>query len=377
MLRRRFLKIAGSGGVIVAAAAAGAGGFVATRTPTKALRPWRTAGSQASDPMRWALSYAILAPNPHNRQPWIVEMKGNAEAVLTCDMDRLLPETDPFGRQIVIGLGCFLELFSIAAAEIGHRAEITLFPQGAPGMALDQRPIAHLLLVPDQDSAKDPLFRQALRRHTNRNPYDAMQALPGANVGAAVVAAASDADRVAALRELTRRALRTEIETPEAFMESVRLMRIGRAEIEASPDGIYLGGAFLEALSLIGVLTRENLAAPATTAFRKGLEMADETAMTAMGFVWIATLANDRPAQIDAGRSYMRVALRAAGLGLAMQPMSQALQEYPAMRPFFAEAHRLLTERPGERIQMLARLGYADGGAPSPRWPLDSRIRPS
>ena len=385
MLRRRFLKIAGYAGGIVAAAGVGAGGFIATRTPTKALRPWRTAGSQVSDPMRWALSYAILAPNPHNRQPWIVEMKGDTEAVLTCDMDRLLPETDPFGRQIVIGLGCFLELFSIAAAEIGHRAEITLFPQGAPGEALDQRPIAHLKLVPDQGSAKDPLFRQALRRHTNRNPYDtgrkipdaAMQALPGANVGEAVVAADSDAARVAALRELTRRALRTEIETPEAFMESVRLMRIGRAEIEASPDGIYLGGAFLEALSLIGVLTRENLAAPTTTAFRKGLDMADATAMTAMGFVWIATLANHRPAQIDAGRSYMRVALRATGLGLAMQPMSQALQEYPAMRRYFAEVHRRLTARPGERIQMLARLGYADRVAPAARWPLDTRIKQS
>ncbi len=105
--------------------------------------------------------------------------------------------------------------------------------------------------------------------------------------------------------------------------------------------------------------------------------MADETAMTAMGFVWIATLANDRPAQIDAGRSYMRVALRATALGLAMQPMSQALQEYPAMRPYFAEVHRLLAARPGERIQMLARLGYADRVAPAARWPLDTRIKQS
>ena len=367
MHRRRFLKIAGSTGVIVAAAAAGVGGFVATRTPTKALRPWRTAGSQYSDPMRWALSYAILAPNPHNRQPWIVDLKGDTEAVLTCDTDRLLPETDPYSRQIVIGLGCFLELFSIAAAEIGHRAEITLFPQGAPGEALDQRPIARLLLVPDQGLAKDPLFRQALRRHTNRNPYDtgrkiadaAIQALPGANVGGGVVAAATDPDRVAALRQLTRRALRTELETPEAFMESVRLMRIGRAEIEASPDGIYLGGGFLEALSLIGVLTRETLAAPNTVAFRKGLDMADETAMSAMGFVWIATLANDRPAQIDAGRSYMRVALRATALGLAMQPMSQALQEYPAMRRYFDEVHRRLTGAAGR--------AHSDAGPPGLR----------
>ena len=37
-------------------------------------------------------------------------------------------------------------------------------------------------------------------------------------------------------------------------------MRIGKAEINANPDGIDLGGAFLEALSAAGLLTRETLA---------------------------------------------------------------------------------------------------------------------
>ena len=68
------------------------------------------AGSQYTDPIRRALSFAILAPNPHNRQPWVVDLKSDTEAVLTCDLQRLLPATDPISRQIVIGLGCFLEL---------------------------------------------------------------------------------------------------------------------------------------------------------------------------------------------------------------------------------------------------------------------------
>ena len=58
----------------------------------------------------------------------------------------------------------------------------------------------------------------------------------------------------AGLRELTREALRDEILNPKAYQESVELMRIGRAEIETNPDGISLGGAFLEALNLVGVL---------------------------------------------------------------------------------------------------------------------------
>jgi len=168
-----------------------------------------------------------------------------------------------------------------------------------------------------------------------------------------------------------------EVRTPEAYQESIDLMRIGRAEIEANPDGIALGGAFLETLSLIGVLTRESLADPASSSYRIGLDMIDEGAMTSMGFVWINTMANDRVAQIEAGRAYMRIALQATADDLVMQPMSQALQEYAAMEPFYATIHTALTNESGERVQMLARLGYADNSAAAPRWPLATRMKAS
>ena len=212
MNRRKFLKIAGSAGVIVAA---GGVSFVATRTPKDALKPWKNAGSLYSDPMRRALSYAILAPNPHNRQPWMVDLKSGAEAVLTCDLDRLLPATDPFSRQIVIGLGCFLELFSIAAADQGYRADIRYYPNGEPGDELDWRPIAHLSLKKQKGLVGDPLFAQALNRHTNRNPYDTSRAV-GDDVLRRLRDAAADNVRVgtanggkllSGLRTLTRDAM--------------------------------------------------------------------------------------------------------------------------------------------------------------------------
>jgi hypothetical protein len=382
MNRRRFLKIAGSAGVILAA---GGVGFVATRTPTDALEPWKNAGSLYSDPMRRALSYAILAPNPHNRQPWIVDLKSDLEAVLTCDLDRLLPETDPFSRQIVIGLGCFLELFSIAAADQGYRADIRYFPDGEPDDGLDRRPIAHLSLEKQAGLAGDPLFAHSLNRHTNRNPYDTSRAI-GDGLLRRLRDAATDNVRVGTanggellkdLRTLTRDAMWAEVRTPEAYRESIDLMRIGRAEIEANPDGIALGGAFLETLSLTGVLTRESLADPASRSYQIGLDMIEDGAMTSMGFVWINTMGNDRRAQIEAGRAYMRVALQATADDLAMQPMSQALQEYAAMAPYYETVHNRLTDQPGERVQMLARLGYAEDTGPAPRWPLETRVKQS
>ncbi len=380
MNRRKFLKIAGSTAVIVAA---GSAGFVATRTPTDALMPWKTAGSVYPDPMRRALSYAILAPNPHNRQPWVVDLKSDTEAVLTCDLDRLLPETDPFNRQIVIGMGCFLELFSISASDQGYLAEIRYFPDGEPDDTLDRRPIAHLSLTNQPGLAADPLFAHTLSRHTNRNPYETSRAIGGdilkrlqdAPAGDASVGATNDGTLLQYLRNLTRDAMLAEMRTPAAHRESIELMRIGRREIEANPDGIALEGAFLEALNLAGILTRKSLANPASRSYQIAIDMIEEGAMASMGFIWVNTMGNDRAAQIEAGRAYMRIALHATADNIAMQPMSQALQEYSAMAPFYRVIHDRLTSQPGERVQMLARLGYARDVGPAPRWPLETRLK--
>ncbi|MBT4046590.1 MAG: twin-arginine translocation pathway signal protein, partial [Rhodospirillaceae bacterium] len=131
-------------------------------------------------------------------------------------------------------------------------------------------------------------------------------------------------------------------------------------------------------LSIFGVLSRESLADPASSSFQIGLDMIDAGAMSAMGFVWITTQGSDRTAQIEAGRAYMRVALQAAADRLSMQPMSQALQEYVEMAPYYKTVHDELAKQPGERLQMLARLGFAkEDVGPAPRWALETRIRES
>jgi hypothetical protein len=128
-LNRRSLLI--NGGAAALVLSAGGGSFLLTRRPDAALIPWQVASQMFADPKLQALSYATLAPNPHNRQPWLVELRGENELVLYCDLDRTLPETDPEGRQFVIGLGCFLELLRLAANEQGQIAEIDTFPEGS------------------------------------------------------------------------------------------------------------------------------------------------------------------------------------------------------------------------------------------------------
>src|SRR5258706_8635156 len=119
--RRRFIRTLGSAAVIAAAPALPA----CAPVPEEAIEGWRLAGTDP-DLRRKIVSYAILAPNPHNRQPWLVDLRREGEISLHCDLERLLPMTDPHGRQILIGHGCFLELLALAASALGQRAEIAL-----------------------------------------------------------------------------------------------------------------------------------------------------------------------------------------------------------------------------------------------------------
>ncbi len=377
MNRRSFIRLVGSASVVMAA---GAGGFVVTRRPDKALEPWQAAGDGYDDPRMWTLSYAILAPNPHNRQPWIADLGEEGTVSLYCDLQRLLPHTDPFSRQIVIGLGCFLEILRMAAAEIGYRADIRPFPEGMPDNALDRRPIARVVFEKDGTVDPDPLFRFVPARRSNKEPFDTARRVSLETLRALAASSdhagtgwTDDPDAVAALRDLSWRAMELEITTPRTYQESIDLMRIGKAEIEANPDGIDIGDPLLEALYRTGLMTREGMADHGSQEFRAGLDMFRPIMGTGMAYMWLATAGNSREDQLTAGRSWVRLNLKGAELGLGVHPISQALQEYPEMTDLYAELHRRLGV--DGRVQMLGRLGYGEPQRESPRWPVETITR--
>jgi hypothetical protein len=378
--RRTFLLAAGGASL----ALVGAGGFfVATRRPEKALMPWAQAAMTSSDVRLDAFRHAILAPNPHNRQPWQIRLVGAEEAIITCDLDRRLPHTDPFDRQIVFGFGCFLEIARIAAAERGYKVDMTLFPEGEPQPRLTSAPIARLRFVADTTVAKDPLFAAITTRRSSKVPYDTsrtvdtltMAKIAQASGAAELTGTSSETQFVAEVRALTWRAWMIEAGTSRTHQESVDLMRIGRAEIEANPDGISLGGALIEALANVGQITRPLLADPKTSAYAAGVDRYRDMLAQTPAYIWITSRGNSRREQIEAGMRYVRTNLAATAAGLAMHPVSQALQEYPEMAGEYTAIHRRLGVAAPGRVQMLARLGFAPKVDAAARWPLEAKLQ--
>ncbi len=367
--RRSFIRLVG-GGVVMAGAAASLQGCASSSYPAVAVQPWQPADLKL-EIRRWMLAHALLAPNPHNRQPWIADLKRDGEISLICDGERLLPETDPFGRQILVGCGAFIELAVLAAAERGYSVSVDTFPAGEP--ALTQLPkgaiVAKLTIKQDASVKPDPLFAFILKRHTNKAAYDMQRPLSDANWTLLTSSSSlanvglragfvNDSATMQKMVAITRESYEIELTTVNTHLESMRLLRIGPDEISKHRDGISVNGLMPRVLTAAGMFDRMALIKKGDSNYGRMMERW-QPFETGSGYLWLASNGNTRKQQVAAGRAYVRSHLTATSLGIDMHPLSQALQEFKEVQKPYVDMHKLLGFDPASTtLQMLARVGY-------------------
>ena len=381
--RRHFLRFLGASALGVSGA--GLAGC-SSAFPTEAIAAWRGPASDGGDIRLWLLGHAILAPHSHNLQSWLVDLRQPDEITLYCDLTRLLPETDPLSRQIMMSQGTFVELLDLAARQKGLRADVELFPQGDFGAgAPDRRPTARIKLVADAQVRPDPLFAQILARRTNRGAYLAdvpsaaqLQAITASVAPHPIRTGFADPADPALLqrhRAIAADAWRIELETPRTIMESYRVLRVGPAEIAKHRDGVSLNSPMVRMLATVGMLDRSKAPAPGDYATTSQIKSFNAKLDQTPCFFWMVTEGNDRKTQVNAGRAYARAQLAATAQGLSMQPLSQALQEYPEQAQPYAQIHALV-QAPAPRftVQIWTRLGFAPAVGPAPRRGVQAHI---
>jgi len=383
MNRRTFIRLVG-GGIVLSATA----GLTACSSdmPPEAIAAWKGPPSE-TDVRKWILSYAILAPHSHNLQSWLIDLRTPDEIMLYCDVTRLLPETDPYYRQIMMSHGTFLELVDMAARERGIRTTIELFPQGEFGPTeIDQRPVARIQLQSDPAIPKDPLFRNIIMRHTNREAYDMNQAVPKEVVEKIAdsinsypirfgFAGLDEPDTLKKHREIAAEAWRIELTTPAKILETYAVLRIGAGEIARYRDGISINDPFLSLLVRLGFFDRSKAPKPDDSATVDQIERFNKNLESTPGFLWMVTEGNDCRTQINAGRAYVRVQLTGTANGISMHPLQQALQEYSEQGAEYQKIHNQLdAPLPRYTVQMWARAGYGPKIGPAPRRGLEAHI---
>jgi hypothetical protein len=370
------MMVLGAGGAAIALSAC-------DTMPASAVAPWSGPHSDEPDPRLRALSWAMLAPNPHNLQSWLADIREPGLIKLHVDLKRLLPQTDPPNRQILIGCGAFLELLRMAASHDGWRADIELFPEGEYGPGADARPFARVRMVRDPAIVPDPLFSAVPLRRTNRLPYEAK--VPDENTLNSLASAAKQSgvtlvtttavEKVQRIRDMAIEGYRVEFTNQVTWNESADAVRLGAQAVAAEPSGIAALGTGVWWGRTLGLLSPSSLRNTDGMAAHRALKESIDAADNTHAWIWLVSADNSRRTQIETGRAYLRTDLTAAALGLAIQPNSQVLQEFTEMRQLYENFHREVGVTAPSRVQMLARIGYATRPNPAPRRAVASVVR--
>jgi hypothetical protein len=270
----------------------------------------------------------------------------------------------------------------------GYETLIDYFPEGEYGITeCGKKPVARITLQKNDSLEKDALCDIIPDRVTNRNAYtgplindkeyDMLRNLAGP-AHSAILTVGSE-EEIRNYIRITQEAVNTDIRYPEAYEETWQWLRKNDRELRAHKDGLSIrgqgfftglfGGVMMK-FAEASISTHEKYLSPATKA--RTIEMFWKNIATARGFLYQKTMTNTPLDWVKSGRDYTRLNLAATRTGLAMHPLNQVLQEYPAMTTLRREFESLAGQEEGEKIQMLVRVGRAPPGFHSPRRDVES-----
>ncbi len=350
---------------------------------------WNGPAADINDIRLKVLSYAMLCPNPHNKQPWIIQLTGANSFELYVDPERLLPATDPIYRQIHIGQGTFLETLAIAATGLGHRANIEYFPAGMySNTKLEHKPVAAITLVKEPGIKPDPLFVHLLTRHSNKREYHKQRLTTGelnslqtfhGQQSLSKLTLVDSVDAQQKLTEVLTQAMQIEVGDRGRDNETIKMFRFNDDEVKKYRDGFGVAQSGISGIKKILVenlfLTRASVEKDPAAFGEGAVDMTQKSAASTATFGWLTTQTNSRLDQVLVGREYCRINLQTAAMGLAQHPMSQVLQEYPGMLALQQEFKQYFNIPQSQTVQMLFRLGHADATKHGPRRALNSIIK--
>ena len=305
--------------------------------------------------LRFFLQYAILAPSSKNTQPWRFSVAGNTVS-LFADVTRAQPVADQSGRELYISLGCALENLVVAAEQIGYGHEVSYFPH--PKMRELAATVAFHPGGTFSTYRTEISLQTISDRRTQHGHYKDSRIPEGAR--RRLLSCCGDLG------------LRVDVTDDPAVRSRIVELNLHADEMElADPNfrkelGFWIGqGVFgtPRLLSWLGGRLLPRINVGRTVAMRNA-EVLSSAPLVGI----ISARVDDRETQVRTGQALERVWLHATALGIALQPMSQAL-EIPSLRAELAK----VTPASGWVPQQVFRLGYAmhSPQGHTPRRPVD------
>jgi hypothetical protein len=312
--------------------------------------------------LRGLIQYGILAPSSHNSQPWRFRLRPEV-LELRLESRRLLPISDPAGRELRIACGAAIGQMEIAARHFGFQLLVDLIPD-----PVDRDLLARLRIGPAVEPTErdHQLFAALPHRHTVRRPFEATPLPVGlkADLREAAIDCGAWLEFVDDFRdrhelaELITKADRVQLHDPDFRQELARWLRPSRSD---TPDGMP-GHAFgLNAVASVmaPLVIRTFDVGDGRAAYHQSL-VAGSPALAVLG-----TSQDRQLAWLEAGRALARVLLLATHHGVRSSYLNQPI-EVALLR----NRVRGLLSNEGHP-QLILRMGYGPEGRATPRRSVD------
>lgn len=344
------------------------------------LEPWDAAyAGRFDDPRVRLAAVGLLAANNHNMQPWTIMLDEADDTAffLYADSSRTTPEADPLYRQMMVTQGTFLEYIAVATQTMGYAADITLFPEGEYDesdilRSMDEMPVAEIKLA-KTDPADSPLYHAIFLPDTNRAAYAPDALTPAQTSGLLSLAQGSvsvtlytDAPSVKTIGEYAMNSAAVEAGVARVMAESGALFRSNESRKNDTRYGFSLEGqgtaGFMKYI-LQGLVTLFPSMNEGEAASRNYILSAQTSVDNTPAYAMITSTGNTRAEQVQSGMLYSRMVLTAHTLGLALQPLSQVLEEYAEMQALYAAFQQAYAPT-GGAVQMLVRVGTPTKSTP-------------
>ncbi|HEY3466346.1 MAG TPA: NAD(P)H nitroreductase [Amycolatopsis sp.] len=294
--------------------------------------------------VKTAVAMAVRAPSVHNSQPWYWRL-GHSSLHLYADPDRLLRETDPDGRDLILSCGAALHHARVAFAALGWAAHVHRLPNP------DEPDHLAAITLERHEPTHDEIAMAAAipRRRTDRRRHSSWT-VPRGHVEAMAMAAAREGTVLQAAENAARYHLATAIEeasqrhTDDPAYRTELAAWSGR---HLSPDGVPARNTPAPD-DTPGALRTRPFADPLLTQPPDAKAEDDETVLLVL-----STASDDRMSRLRAGEATSAVLLTANAFGLSSCPLTEPL-ELRDVRENIAEH-----VTGGSYPQMVLRIGWA------------------
>ena len=341
------------------------------------LEPWnKNYYSQFDDPRTQLIAHGILAANGHNMQNW--KFKYDAENNLAFDLyvdsNRLVREVDPKLTQTVISQGTLFEYMVIAGEQLGYKLNFQIFPDGEyseypSNDELNSKRVAKIVLE-KTEKTDNLLYSEMFKPDTSRVAYNQESITKGnidllkdfqendyaKNIEFIYV---NEGEKYNQLKNIIRDSVKIESGISRVMQEGVDIFRKNESEKNKFRYGFSFEGSALTGFNmhklqvLLTLFPGMNNIDASKKSFIAQTEMAVDKNS---GFILLSVDKNSRVNQFNIGRFYSDIQLQAHTMGLAVQPLSQPIEEYPEMKETYDKIHKTLVGE-NKTILMLFRIG--------------------